>query len=368
MVPATLRIIECILDKDQTQRPRLLIMITIQSGKQLMKFVAVIVAFIALLATSDAVERPSFHTKGSPTGKPSGPLKPGEYWWNPQLSPDGPVMVLVSLPQQMMHVYRNGILIGRSTVSSGTKGNSTPPGVFSILEKKQQHYSKKYNNAPMPNMQRLTWTGIAMHSGQLPGYAASHGCIRLPFDFSQLLFQATSKGGTVVVGDGKTPQPHLAASPGFMLAPKDFSPAMLRPLAANEYDWHPERSPSGPISIVISAADRALYVYRDGNPIGRGSLEITGSDRLGGHVFTLLEGTTGKPSQIAPGREAKKWMEVASDDNSGNVDQESLKSRLRFSPEFATALADTIVPGTTVVITDGPVVRKAIPDSTVFAN
>ena len=85
-------------------------------------------------------------------------------------------------------------------------------------------------------------------------------------------------------------------------------------------------------------------------------------------MFTLLEGTTGKPSQIAPGREAKKWMEVASDDNSGNVDQESLKSRLRFSPEFATALADTIVPGTTVVITDGPVVRKAIPDSTVFAN
>src|SRR6476659_9561856 len=119
MVPATLRIIECILDKDQTQRPKLLIMITIQSGKQLMKFVAVIVAFIALLATSDAVERPSFHTKGSPTGKPSGPLKPGEYWWNPQRSPDGPVMVLVSLPQQMMHVYRNGILIGRSTVSSG---------------------------------------------------------------------------------------------------------------------------------------------------------------------------------------------------------------------------------------------------------
>ena len=69
------------------------------------------------------------------------------------------------------------------------------------------------------------WTGICMHSGNLPGYPASHGCIRMPFDFSQLLFSATSKGGTVVVGDGKTPVPHLASSPGLMLAPKDFTPA-----------------------------------------------------------------------------------------------------------------------------------------------
>ena len=102
-------------------------------------------------------------------------------------------MVLVSVPEQTMHVYRNGILIGRSTVSTGSKGHATPGGVFEILEKKQEHYSKKYDNAPMPNMQRLTWTGIAMHSGNLPGYPASHGCIRMPFDFSQLLFSATAK-------------------------------------------------------------------------------------------------------------------------------------------------------------------------------
>ena len=152
-----------------------------------MKFQAVIAIFAALVATSFAMDQPSFHTKGAPTGKPTGPLKLGEYWWKPGLSPRGPVAVLVSLPQQTMYVYRNGILIGRSSVSSGSKGNSTPPGVFNILEKKKTHYSKKYNNAPMPNMQRLTWTGIAMHSGQLPGYPASHGCVRLPYDFSALL-------------------------------------------------------------------------------------------------------------------------------------------------------------------------------------
>src|SRR6516225_1016520 len=152
-----------------------------------MKFLTILAVSIGLLTASQAMERPSFHTKGTPTGKPTGTLKPGEYWWNPRLSPRGPVVVLVSLPQQTMHEYRNGILIGRSSISSGSKGNSTPRGVFNILEKKETHYSRTYDNAPMPNMQRLTWTGIAMHSGQLPGYPASHGCIRLPYDFSALL-------------------------------------------------------------------------------------------------------------------------------------------------------------------------------------
>ena len=329
-----------------------------------MKFGSVIAIFAALIATSLAMEQPTSHTKGTPTGKPTGTLGPGEYWWKPRLSPRGPVVVLVSLPQQTMYVYRNGILIGRSSISSGGRGNSTPPGVFNILEKKQTHYSKSYNNAPMPNMQRLTWSGIAMHSGQLPGYPASHDCIRLPYDFFAALFVATSKGGTVVIGDGRTPQPHLASNPGLMLAPKDLKPAMLRPLAANEYDWRPERSSSGPITIVISSADKALYVYRNGNPIGRAALEVQGR-RLGEHVFTLLEGTTGKLSQLAPGRQAGRWMRV--DGEGRGVDAENLASRLRFSPQFALKVADVIAPGTTVIVTDAPVVRKPVLDSTYFA-
>jgi len=308
------------------------------------------------LAGAAPMTQPSFHTKGSPTGNPTGPLKPGEYWWNPRVSPEGPVVVLVSIPQQTMHVYRNGILIGRTTVSTGSKGHATPGGVFSILEKKQRHYSKKYDNAPMPNMQRLTWTGIAMHSGNLPGYPASHGCVRMPFDFSQLLFSATANGGTVVVGDGKTPTPHFASNPGLMLAPKDFTPEMLRPLAHQEYDWHPERSTTGPITIVVSAADRALYVYRNGNPIGRAAVEISGRGSLGDHVFSLLEGTTGRQSSLAPGREARRWMSVTSAGRP--VDAEKIASRLRMNPEFAHKVYDTITPGTTVIITDRSVVRS----------
>ena len=330
-----------------------------------MKYLSVLVVSIAVLTASQAMEKPSFHTKGTSTGKPTGTLKAGEYWWNPQLSPGGPVVVLVSIPQQTMHVYRNGILIGRSTVSTGAKGHATPGGVFNILEKKQTHRSKKYDNAPMPYMQRLTWSGIAMHSGQLPGYPASHGCVRLPYDFSQLLFKATEKGGTVVVGDGKTPTPHLASNPGLLLAPKDFTPDMVRRLSKDEYDWRPERSTEGPITIVVSSADDALYVYRNGNPIGRGAVQISGRGRLGNSVFTLLEGSTGKPSQLAPGREARKWMRVTSQGRP--VEADEIASRIRFNTEFAQKLADELKPGTTVIVTDQPVVRNPIPDSTYFA-
>src|SRR5947207_1276015 len=289
-----------------------------------MKILSTVTLTIALLTSSYAVQQPSFHTKGTPTGKPTGTLKPGEYWWHPELSPSGPLMVLVSVPEQTMHVYRNGILIGRSSISTGSKGHSTPGGVFSILGKHREYYSKKYNNAPMPNMQRLTDTGICMHSGNLPGYPASHGCIRLPFDFSQLLFSVTAQGGTVVVGDGKTPVPHLASNPGLLLAPKDFTPGMVRPLAHNEYDWNPERSPSGPITMVVSAADKAIYVYRNGNPIGRAAIEIGGFGRLGDHVFSLLEGTTGRESSLAPGRAGRRWMSVTS---GGGGDAEKIASR-----------------------------------------
>ena len=335
---------------------RISAVITLAISQSLMKFFSVLAVSIALLTAAQAVEKPSAHTKGTPTGNPTGPLKPGEYWWKPQLSPSGPLVVLVSVPEQTMHVYRNGILIGRSSVSTGSKGHATPGGVFSILEKKQEHYSKKYENAPMPNMQRLTWTGIAMHSGNLPGYPASHGCIRLPFDFSQLLFSATSKGGTVVVGDDKTPVPHLASNPGLLLAPKDFTPEMLRPLAHNDYDWNPERSSSGPITIVVSAADRALYVYRNGNPIGRAPVEVSGLGKLGDHVFSLLEGTTARQSSLAPGRAGRRWMSVTSSGRS--IPAEKIASRLRINPEFAHKVYDTIEPGTTVIITDQPVVRS----------
>lgn len=304
-----------------------------------------------MAATPSAMAQPSFHTKGTPTGKPTGPLKPGEYWWNPQISPSGPVVVLVSLPLQTASVYRNGILIGRSSVSTGTKGHETPAGVFTILEKRQTHYSSTYDNAPMPNMQRLTWQGIAMHSGQLPGYAASHGCIRMPYDFSTALYSITARGATVVIGNSRN-QPHFAANPGLMLAPRDFSSSMLKPLASGEYEWRPQRSSKGPITIMVSSADRSMYVYRNGQPIGRAAVQVKGS--LGDHVFTMLDGEGGGASPYAPGRSARRWMSVGGRGNSPH----DLASKVSFSPEFARKLDDMLAPGATIVVTDRPAARK----------
>ena len=147
-----------------------------------------------------------------------------------------------------------------------------------------------------------------MHSGNLPGYPASHGCIRMPYDFSQLLFSATSKGGTVVVGDGKVPVPHLASSPGLLLAPKDFTPEMLRPLASNDYDWNPERSPSGPITMVVSAADKAIYVYRNGNVIGRAPVEVKWP-RFAGESCLLAARRHDRPAKLAGSRPRRAKMD-----------------------------------------------------------
>ena len=99
----------------------------------------------------------------------------------------------------MAYLYRGEQLVAVSTVSSGTEKNPTPTGIFPILAKKTMHHSKKYDNAPMPFMQRLDQYGIALHAGKLPGYPASHGCIRLPAKFAAKLFGVTDVGSTVYI-------------------------------------------------------------------------------------------------------------------------------------------------------------------------
>src|SRR3954468_4460284 len=98
-----------------------------------------------------------------------------------------PVMAIVSLRSQRITVYDPQGWILRAPVSSGTKGRETPAGIFSVIQKEAEHYSNLYDDAYMPHMQRITWSGIALHGGALPGYAASHGCVRLPFDFAARL-------------------------------------------------------------------------------------------------------------------------------------------------------------------------------------
>jgi hypothetical protein len=134
-------------------------------------------------------------------------LKPGQFTWHPERAPSGPVAIIVSVPKQRAYVYRNGILIGVSTCSTGKKGFETPTGVFTILEKAKEHASSEFDDAPMPNMERLTWGGVALHAGKLPGYPASHGCVRLPPKFAEDLYQVTQIGTPVIIaGDYTDPQ------------------------------------------------------------------------------------------------------------------------------------------------------------------
>jgi lipoprotein-anchoring transpeptidase ErfK/SrfK len=126
-------------------------------------------------------------------------LKPGEYVWAASVPATGDTRIIVDLLTQMTYVYRGDQLLGASTISSAKIGHVTPYGFWSILEKRPFYRSKKYDNAPMPFMQRIDNYGIAFHGGNNPGYPASHGCIRLPMKFAEKLFDATKVGSKVVI-------------------------------------------------------------------------------------------------------------------------------------------------------------------------
>lgn len=235
-------------------------------------------------------------------------LKTGQFVWAPDAAPEGPGLLVVNLATQRAILFRNGVPIGASTISSGKSGYETPTGVFTVLEKKREHYSKTYSNAPMPNMQRLTWKGIALHAGNLPGYPASHGCIRLPMQFSSLLFGATRLGMTVII-TSLPAQPRQSATPD-LAAP---IAATASTLARAPYEWNPERASSGPVSVIISTADQRAIVLRNGTQIGSAPVRVSGPveggyayalrawDESGQHWLKLQYSGAGQGMEVTPG-------------------------------------------------------------------
>ena len=137
-------------------------------------------------------------------------LDPGEFVWDAGAAAEGPLQVVISLADQRALVYRGDTLIAASTISSGREGYESPIGRFHILEKRRHHRSNRYNDAPMPFMQRLNWYGVALHAGEIPGHPASHGCIRLPTGFAQRLFGATEVGTYVFVTEEPLSSPEQA--------------------------------------------------------------------------------------------------------------------------------------------------------------
>ncbi|MGL5839822.1 MAG: L,D-transpeptidase family protein [Sphingorhabdus sp.] len=165
------------------------------------------------------VPKPEPKTVSKPVAKPvkKGPvdsLRPGQFVWEKRDAYNSALRMVVVLDIQRMYVFDGDELVGFTTISSGKKGKDTPTGVFKILQKKEYHESNIYANAPMPFMQRLTWDGIALHAGNLPGYPASHGCVRLPKVFAKALYGATNMDEEVVIlASLDKPKPKPVAPP-----------------------------------------------------------------------------------------------------------------------------------------------------------
>ncbi|PZQ10016.1 MAG: L,D-transpeptidase [Rhodanobacter denitrificans] len=300
-------------------------------------------------------------------------LAPGQFLWHPEIAPAGPLVLVVSLDEQRAYAYRNGIAIGVSTISSGKPGKDTPTGVFTILQKSKDHRSNLYNSAPMPYMQRLTWDGIALHGGSLPGYPASHGCVRLPKAFAEKLFAVTQRGDTVVVADGKASaatvvHPAMLAPVAVGGAPTGPAQAALGDEAAEnatgaEWAWDDASAPDGPLSVLVSLRERRVFVLRNGVGIGEARLGADPDLALRGSVLLVMgDRTEDAPSVLDPERPRHQWTiyPILGDDTASIA---LLQLRLQqarplaLPPPFARRLYAALSPGATVLLTDLPAVR-----------
>jgi hypothetical protein len=289
-------------------------------------------------------------TVGQEVLKEIADLKPGEFTWHPDRQPAGPVAVVVSLPEQLVHVYRNGVRIAVSTCSSGKPGHETPTGVFVVLQKDRNHHSSTYDDAPMPNMNRLTWSGIALHAGNLPGYPASHGCVRLPLDFSAKLFEVTHLGTPVIIA-GSHSDPWELTHPGMVLAgyaETEFK-GVEAGLAAKKQpaDWS-EAEANPVISVIASSADRKIELIEDSDVIATGALTIQGPEPLGDHVF-VLQGAD-------QGAQGMKWIAITHNEDEDGTFQPEQRALGRLTAEtaFVEQLKAKMHPGMVMILTDAP--------------
>lgn len=273
-------------------------------------------------------------------------LQPGEFTWHPEASPSGPVAIVVSLDEQTVNVYRNGIRIAVSTCSTGKKGHETPTGVFTILQKDKHHHSSTYNNAPMPNMNRLTWQGVALHAGHLPGYPASHGCIRLPLEFSEKLFGITHIGTPVIIAGGPS-APRNLTHPGFLLTDDAGKPleAAVEKLKHQPKDWADDETMAS-VSVLASTSDMKAYLFVNGEQTGSAPLEVIGQRLIGEHVLMLKMADDGSLG----------WVGITQtpDPTQPQNSEVDIVTRLKVPDDFRQKALDAMTSSLTLIITDLP--------------
>jgi L,D-transpeptidase catalytic domain len=239
----------------------------------------------------------------------------------PQETPKGPLQIIISIADQRVSLYDNGRLVARSSVSTGVRRHPTPLGVFSVVEKQRWHRSNIYSGAPMPYMQRITWSGIALHAGELPGYPASHGCIRLTNDFAIRLWQLTKRGTRVIIArqdvvPAEIANPHLfdskpktasgspdsraiavadsgnktaAATPASLTSNVDTKEIAVAQVAGPALSGAAPQK-AIPISVFVSRKLSRLFVHQGFTPLFDVAVKIQNPEEpLGTHVFTVME-------------------------------------------------------------------------------
>jgi peptidoglycan hydrolase-like protein with peptidoglycan-binding domain len=217
--------------------------------------------------------------------------------------PGDPLQIVVSLQSQQMQVWRGAELIAEAPVSSGKPGHDTPTGIFSILHKRRYHESNIYSNAPMPFMQRLTWTGIALHEGKLPGRPASHGCVRLPEGFAEELFGMTAAGAHVVI-NGEMISPQAISHPMLPMPSKPVAPAAIAydPVPSYGQRLIADSRPALTVTDVSSEVGkpgkplRVLITRRDRRELVR---DMQGMLQRLGHYEGMVDGLVGSATGAA---------------------------------------------------------------------
>ncbi|MGY4223622.1 lipoprotein-anchoring transpeptidase ErfK/SrfK [Bradyrhizobium sp. USDA 4503] len=231
--------------------------------------------------------------------------------------PQGPLIISVSIDQQRVSLYDANGLYAESPVSTGMKGHSTPLGVFSVIQKQKYHQSNIYSGAPMPYMQRITWSGIAMHAGVLPGYPASHGCIRMPMSFAVKMYNWTRMGARVFVTPGT-------------ISPESFS----HPLLVTQ-----KVAPQQPVADDILKMDAPLGVKSDKGADKQSSLDLRSS--VGHAAASLRDNThTADASSAMPAASASVTMSDASSSTARDAIAEKIAADKSETVKPETAAAD----------------------------
>jgi hypothetical protein len=330
--------------------------------------------------------------------------------------PKGPLQIVVSIDHQRVTLFSNGVRVAQGPVSTGVPGRPTPMGVFSVIEKDRYHRSNLYSNAPMPFMQRITWSGVALHEGVLPGYPASHGCIRMSRDFAQKLWPTTQLGARVVIARGELapvdfehprlfvpkpkPEPQVAGNAtttdGRNVAQIPVAPAEVTPVTGKPRP--PEVAPagsdgikpaptidpvkpnaprlrsadqpakrSGQVAVFVSRKEKKIFVRQGFVPLFDVPVVIEEPDQpLGTHVLTAMEVTDNgmrwnlmtiptDPSAPVEQRESRrKWKEPSRPAVQIKSPSTAAEAldRIQMPQDAVDRISELLIPGSSLLISD----------------